>query len=153
MDTSERLEALLSPVAESSGLLLEEVAVVGPPRQRVVRVVLDLPDGPGGVTSDQIAEASRAISAALDATDEVQGSYTLEVTTPGATRPLTLARHFRRAQGRLVTLTTAQATMTGRLAAVEGDNVHLEHDGTTTVVPLTDITQGRIELEMRRLEE
>src|SRR5699024_10468537 len=99
-----QVEELLEPVVAGAGLHLEGVQVSGASRRRLVRVTVDLPDGPGGVGSDLLAEVSRAVSSRLDeAEDLLAGSYLLEVSTPGVSRPLQTARHFRRAQGRLVT--------------------------------------------------
>jgi ribosome maturation factor RimP len=153
------LQAVLGPVVTGTGLFLEGVEVSGPARKRLVRVTVDLPDGPGGVGTDQLGEVSRAVSDALDAVDDaLEGAYLLEVTTPGVSRPLTEARHFRRAVGRLVTLQTSDGPVTGRVVAVDADAVHLSQEKgkgapTTRAVPLATITRGKVELELRRADE
>lgn len=153
------LEAVLGPVVAGTGLFLEGVEVSGPARKRLVRVTVDLPDGPGGVGTDQLGEVSRAVSDALDAVDDaLEGAYLLEVTTPGVSRPLTEARHFRRAQGRLVTVQTSDGSMTGRVVAVDHDAVHLSEEKgkgapVKRVVPLATITSGKVEIELRRADE
>lgn len=158
-DLAARLHEVLQPVVTGSGLFLEGVAVTGPARRRLVRVTVDLPDGPGGVSSDRLGEVSHAVSAALDDVDDaLEGAYLLEVTTPGVTRPLTEARHFRRAQGRLVTVHTADGEVTGRVVDVDADAVHLDDESgkggpTRHEVPLARITKGRIEVELRRADE
>ena len=144
------LRDVLDPVVADAGLFLEEVGVSAAGRRSVVRVVVDLPDGPGGVGSDALAEVSRKISAALDESDPVRGAYTLEVSTPGVSRPLTTARHFRRATGRLVRLETTGGRVRGRVAEVTGEGVVLEVDGARREVPLTDITSGTVEPELSR---
>lgn len=155
-DLAVRLHELLAPVVTGSGLYLEDVDVSGPARKRLVRVTVDLPDGPGGVGSDQLGDVSRAVSAALDDVDDaIEGAYLLEVTTPGVSRPLTKARHFRRAEGRLVTIDTTDGSVTGRVTAVDPDTVHLLEESAKGgqkrhEVPLASITQGRIEIELRR---
>lgn len=158
-DLAARLHEVLAPVVTGSGLYLEHVDVSGPARKRLVRVTVDLPDGPGGVDSDQIGEVSRVVSDALDEVDDaLEGAYLLEVSTPGVARPLTEARHFRRAQGRLVTVGTTEGNLTGRVVAVEGDVVQLDDESgkggpKRHEVPLTSITKGRIEVELRRAAE
>lgn len=158
-DLAARLHEALAPVVTGSGLFLEGVDVSGPARKRLVRVTVDLPDGPGGVSSDQLGEISKEVSEALDAVDDaLEGAYLLEVTTPGVSRPLTEARHFRRAQGRLVTVSTAEGSVTGRVVAVDADAVHLEDETAKGgpkrhEVPLASITRGRIEVELRRPSE
>lgn len=158
-DLAVRLHEILAPVITGSGLFLEDVDVSGPARKRLVRVTVDLPDGPGGVGSDQLGDVSKAVSAALDEVDDaLEGAYLLEVTTPGVTRPLRDARHFRRAEGRLVTITTTDGSVTGRVVAVDPEVVHLEEESAKGgprrhEVPLASITQGRIEVELRRAAE
>lgn len=156
-DLSDHLRGVLDPVVTGVGLYLESVDVAGPPRRRVVRVTVDLPDGPGGVGSDRLSEVSHQVSTALDDVDDVlEGAYLLEVSTPGVERPLTDARHFRRAEGRLVTVQTPDGPVTGRVRAVDADAVRLElqdrRRGTTTTrtVPWAGISSAHVEVELRR---
>lgn len=143
---SELLTTHLEPVVAGAGLFLEGVSVSAAGRRTVVRVVVDLVDGPGGVSSDALAEVSRAVSRALDDAGLVPGPHTLEVTTPGVDRPLTEPRHFRRAVGRLVTVTTGAGTTTGRLTEVRDDLVVLGG----SEIPLADITVALVQVELVR---
>lgn len=158
-DLAKHLHDVLDPVVSGSGLFLEGVDVSGPARRRMVRVTVDLPDGPGGVGSDRLGEVSHAVSNALDEVDDaLEGSYLLEVTTPGIDRPLTEPRHFRRAEGRLVTVQTADGPTTGRVVAVDGGTLRLEQEqakggSQRCDVPLAMITKGNIEAELRRAPE
>jgi len=94
------LERLLEPVVRAAGMDLESVRVGSAGRRRLLRVVVD---ADGGVSLDDIALVSREVSARLDATGAMgEAPYTLEVSSPGVDRPLTLPRHWRRAVGRLV---------------------------------------------------
>jgi len=88
------------------------------------------------VDLDAVAEATRAISEVLDDSDALGSApYTLEVTSPGVGRPLTVPRHFRRNVGRLVRLTLegdgdgAGQRVTGRLLAAGADLVWLRPEG------------------------
>lgn len=154
-----QLQEVLAPVVSSTGLFLEGVEVSGPARKRLVRVTVDLLDGPGGIGSDQLGDVSKAISTALDAVDDIlEGAYLLEVSTPGVSRPLTEARHFRRAVGRVVTVQTTDGEVGGRVIAVDADAVHLakaqrKGEPIEQAVPLATITRGRVEVELRRAED
>nr|NLD40659.1 ribosome maturation factor RimP [Actinomycetales bacterium] len=119
----EKLRAIVESAVGSVGLLLEDVSATPAGRRTVVRVTIDLVDGPGGVTSDQLADATRAVSDALDSEDPIPGTYTLEVTTPGIDRPLTTPRHFRRAIGRLARVETADGATEGRISAADDEQV------------------------------
>lgn len=140
---SELLTPHLEPVVAAAGLYLEGVSVSPAGRRTVVRVIVDLPDGPGGVSSDALAEVSRAVSRSLDEAGVLPGPHVLEVTTPGVDRPLTEARHFRRAVGRRVAVTTPTGTTTGRLDAARADTVLV--DGAE--ISLEEISAARVLVE------
>jgi ribosome maturation factor RimP len=148
------VRALAEPLAREAGLVIENVTVTPAGKRRVLRVTVDLPeDRTGGVPMDSVATAAQAISAALDESSVMGGlPYTLEVSSPGADRPLTERRHWMRARGRLVELIPpagaapawpAKAAI-GRLTAVTEAGLIL--DGAREV-SWQDIGSGRVELE------
>lgn len=151
--TAARLAHLLAPVVEQTGADLENVDVSKAGKRSVVRVVVDRD---GGVSMDDVADVSRAVSDALDALDEAEPgvlgpSYVLEVTSPGVDRPLTLAPHWRRNVGRLVTVVPHEgSSVTGRLVAADEAAVVLDVDGTERTVALTDVARGAVQVEFSR---
>jgi ribosome maturation factor RimP len=142
------LEALERPLAQS-GLDLEGVEVSQAGRRSLVRVLVDQD---GGVTLDDIAEATHLVSDVLDTSDVMgESSYTLEVTSPGTDRPLTLARHWRRNTDRLVTVSThSGGTFTGRVLAADEDHARLDVDGATREVAYDDVAKARVQIEFNR---
>ncbi len=128
-DDRERLSALLGPVVEEAGLVLEDAALKPGGTGLVLQVLVDLPeDRTDSVDLDRIAQVSRALSDALDREDPVPGSaYELEVSSPGATRDLEAPRHWRRSIGRLVRVTPVEGEkFTARLLEVGDDGVVLQ---------------------------
>ncbi len=92
--------ALIEPVVSSLGLDLEAVRISNVGRRKLVKVIVD---GDQGLTLDLVADVSRAVGAALDDSRALgDADWTLEVTSPGVERPLSLPRHWRRAVGRMV---------------------------------------------------
>jgi ribosome maturation factor RimP len=154
MDMSRQIADLATPGADAAGLVVDGVTVSPAGKRTRVTITLDLPETEVGSASlDAIAVASRAIGKALDEADVPKTEYTLEISTPGTDRPLTERRHFLRARTRLVTLDLAEgATATGRIVDVEGDDVVLDVDGERTAYALSDIADGRIEIEMKKLK-
>jgi ribosome maturation factor RimP len=132
------------------------VAVAG--RRRVLRVIID---ADGGVSLDDIALASRELSVRLDrATEMGDQPYTLEVSSPGVDRPLTLPRHWRRNVGRLVVAAGAESGQVGRGERIEGritgvseSGVILERDGATREYSYADLGPGRVQVEFGHLDD
>jgi ribosome maturation factor RimP len=159
-----RLAGWIEPVVAEAGYDLEELVVTPAGRRSVVRVVVDRDQG---VTLDDIAEVSRAVSEVLDRNDDGMGRtpYVLEVTSPGVDRPLTQERHWRRNLGRLVTVAVGPAgrtqEVTGRVTVVDGAGVTLavEAQGkpgakkrppTPREVPWAELGTGRVQVEFGR---
>ena len=114
--TRDRIEAELVDPLSALGFDVEAVEVTPAGKRRVLRVAVDKD---GGVTLDDVADATREVSRVLDESD-VMGElpYTLEVTSRGVDRPLTLPRHWRRNADRLAKVTlTDGTTVTGRIGA------------------------------------
>jgi ribosome maturation factor RimP len=128
------------------GLDLDAVELRGTGPRRLLRVVIDRD---GGVPLDAITKTSRELSQELDRS-EVMGvvGYTLEVTSRGVDRPLTLTRHWTRNVGRLVVIATvAGERIRGRIAAASAERVDLD-DGTE--VRIADINSAFIEPELKK---
>ncbi|KQY20623.1 hypothetical protein ASD16_20185 [Cellulomonas sp. Root485] len=136
---ADRVRDVVEPAVDAAGLLLEDVTVRKAGSRSVVEVVLDVTeDDETGLDLDRVAEATRAVSDALDAADIIVGEYTLDVMSPGVDRPLTERRHFTHAVGHLVTVTLLDGgSLTGRLTEVD------RSDDAIVVVPVTPGLKGR----------
>ena len=147
--TPDSLGQVLQPAASGLGLDLEDVSVSIAGRRRLLRVVVDKD---GGVTLDDVAEATRELSRQLDATDAMgEHAYTLEVTSPGLDRPLTAPRHWRRNLCRLVAVTDADGrTITGRIVDCDDEQAAIDVDGTRRSVRYTDVAKARVQVEFNR---
>jgi ribosome maturation factor RimP len=102
--TIERLWRVLEPYVAAEGIELDDLEVRGGGRSRLVQVVVD---APGGVDVDRVAELARGLSRVLDEADPLDGSYTLEVGSPGLERALRRPAHYRKSVGREVSITTS----------------------------------------------
>jgi ribosome maturation factor RimP len=149
-DSSRIHEVLGDPLA-ALDLDLEAVELTPAGKFRVLRIAVDKD---GGVTLDDIAEATKAVSAELDESDVMgEQAYTLEVTSPGTDRPLTLPRHWRRNQGRLVkvALTDGRA-VTGRITSSDDSRAVVNVDGAAQEVAYADVAKAKIQIEFNRKE-
>ena len=153
------LAALLSRVVEETGLDLEDVSVTRVGHRAEVRVLVDKD---GGVSLDDVAVVSQAISTVLDlpAADAILGEqpYVLEVSSPGVDRPLVNARQWRRATGRLVRVRLAAGTeITARIVTADTDGVRLAVVGAKPGAPareqaygFDELGPGRVQVEFNR---
>jgi ribosome maturation factor RimP len=160
-----RLTGWVQPTVAAAGYDLEELVVRPAGQRSVVRVVVDRDQG---VSLDDVAELSRALSEVLDAQDEALGRspYVLEVTSPGVDRPLTAPRHWRRNVGRLVGVAVgpdgAREQLTARVLRVEDGGVVLavEKGGTKKgqvrravgerTVGWAELGEARVQVEFTR---
>jgi ribosome maturation factor RimP len=159
------LARVLEPVVRAAGMDLESVRVSRAGRRRLVKLVVD---ADGGVGLDAIAEVSRVVSARLDASDAMgEVPYTLEVSSPGVDRPLTEPRHWRRAQGRLVSAPLAVAggddqgrtgaprrppTFQGRILVAGDTSVTLDIDGDKVELDYAELGPGQVQVEFGRAD-
>ncbi|MFG2869929.1 ribosome maturation factor RimP [Streptomyces sp. NPDC048338] len=158
---SDRLRGLLEPLVHAKDLDLEEIEVSRAGRRGLLRVIVDSDEG---VELDACAELSRVISEKLDETDAMgEGEYVLEVSSPGADRPLTQHRHYVRATGRLVKLRLTDSAGGGeviaRILTVDDDGLDLEVPGvkgrkpTARRVEFAEIAKARVEIEFSRKDK
>ncbi|WGX94780.1 ribosome maturation factor RimP [Nocardioides sp. L-11A] len=153
--TAERIEhVLVAPLAEL-GLDLEAVELTPAGKRRVLRIAVDTD---GGLTLDDVAAATKVIDRILE-DDGPDGAaralgelpYTLEVTSRGVDRPLTLPRHWRRNAGRLVKVTlTGDDTVTGRIGASDDDGVVLDVAGVERRLAYGDVVRALVQIEFNR---
>ena len=148
-DTRDRLAEELTGPIDALGLDLEAVDLTSAGKRRVLRVAIDKD---GGVTMDDIADATREVSRVLDDTSVMgEQAYTLEVSSPGVDRPLTLPRHWRRNSGRLVKVSPVEGEpVTGRITATDDEGAVLDVEGTEQRVAYADVKKAKIQIEFKR---
>lgn len=147
--TRDQIERELSGPLSALGLDLESVEVTPAGKRRILRVAVDKD---GGVTLDDVAGTTREVERVLDDSDVMgEHPYTLEVTSRGVDRPLTLPRHWRRNTDRLVKVTLADDdTITGRILSSDDHVACLDIDGTTREIAYTDIAKALVQIEFNR---
>jgi ribosome maturation factor RimP len=122
------ITAAAERVAASEGLELVEVVLRGSGASRLLRVVIDKPEG---VSLNDCETVSRQLGAILDVEELVPGGrYQLEVSSPGIERKLFRPKDFQRFVGRPIKVTLHDAregrkTFEGTLAGFAEDVVQL----------------------------
>lgn len=153
MALKDQISQHIAPALQQAGYFLEDINIVSPGKHRIVTVIVD---GEESLNLDQVTLASKLVSELLDEASFMgETPFTLEVTSPGIDRPLTLPRHFSKNVDRLLKVTkTDGAVVTGRILA------NTETDVTLSVVEkketkeitfsLGDIRRAQVEIEFNR---
>jgi ribosome maturation factor RimP len=142
----DRLTSLLRPVVEGLGYELWELECAPGRAGGFVRLYID---AEAGITLEDCERVSRAVSEVLDEADPVAGQYTLEVSSPGADRPLRTAAHFARFAGAVVFVELVQPVdgrrrYKGRLVAAGAEAVEVEVDGRRYALPIAGIRKAHV---------
>jgi ribosome maturation factor RimP len=155
MALKDQISEHITPALHKAGYFLEDVNLVSPGQHRIVTVIVD---GESALNLDQVTVASKLVSELLDeATFMGETPFTLEVTSPGIDRPLTLPRHFAKNIDRLLKVTkTDGVVVTGRILSNSESDVTLsvteKKDVKEVVISLADIKRAQVEIEFNRKE-
>lgn len=98
------IEELVTPIVEELNLELVDIEFVKEGRSWFLRVYVDNPDG--NIDIEQCAQVSERLSLLLDENDPVEQNYYLEVSSPGAERPLKKEADFEKAVGKFIYVKT-----------------------------------------------
>ena len=148
MALKDQIFDLVAPLVTKAGLVLEEVQVQTPGKNRFVTIIVD---SETGLNLDQVTDASRLIGEAMDSAPFMGDTpYTLEVTSPGVDRPLTAPRHWRKNVDRLVKIVKLDGDVCkGRITSASDDEVTLD----CCTVSIAEIKRATIEVEFNRSEK
>ena len=124
--STEQLTELVQPSLRHLGLDLVDLQW-RPGRTSVLRLVID---SASGVSLDDCERVSHAVGAVLDAYDPIAGRYALEVSSPGAERPLRSELEWQSAVGRRINVRVhsgdAELIVEGRLLHLDDTTVEVE---------------------------
>jgi ribosome maturation factor RimP len=149
-DTIFNIKELLEPILAEYRLELYDMVFKGTGRKGMLRVYIDREEG---VTIDDCANVSRELGTLLDVHDVIEGSYTLEVSSPGLTRELRNPFDFMRYKGKKVKIKTEVAiqdrnVFIGKLLEYEDDCARVETESGTYVIPYSHIEKANLELDL-----
>ena len=139
------IQALVGPIAAEHQMEVVELTCRSQGGQLMVRVLVDRV---GGVTIQQCAVVNQRIHQALDTASLIDGSYTIEVSSPGLDRPMVTTRDFERAVGEELTLDVRIGEgrcreLTGMLLAVQPEAIVLKTLGGNITLPMKEIRTAR----------
>lgn len=144
------VEELVTPIVTEMGLELVDIEYVKEGKNWFLRVFID---SPTGIDIDQCGVVSERLSEKLDEVDPIPHNYFLEVSSPGAERPLKKMKDFERAVGKNVYVKTyepidGQKEFEGLLTAFDGQTVTLEvkvkTKKKTVTIPYEKVASARL---------
>ena len=137
----------LEPVLAEQGYELVEVEYVRQGPRWTLRLYIDKD---AGVTLDDCETASRVVSPQLDETDVIEGSYVLEVSSPGFDRPVRKPKDFERFAGERIRVKTllpvdGRRQFAGELKGFQDGLVTVDCDGTTYSIHIENLQKANLD--------
>jgi len=142
-----KIERTINPTVESMGFELVRVLLIGSGKP-TLQIMAERPDG--GISLDECAKLSQAISAVLDVENVLEDtSYYLEVGSPGIDRPLTRLKDFERYKGQEAKLEIEPAIegrkrFRGHLQGVKGEIVLITTEEGNKEIPFHSIEKAKL---------
>jgi ribosome maturation factor RimP len=148
------LMRLLEPPIEALGFDVVDIEFAQAGRGGVLRIFIDAQAKGSslGITVDDCANVSHAVSQVLETQDPIKGHYTLEVSSPGFDRILRTRAHFERFIGERI-FAELKLPIDGRrryvgvLKSIADDTIVMEVDGKAHSLPLERIQKARLRPE------
>ena len=150
---ADRIAALIGPSLTAMGYDLVRVMIDGKRHARV-QIMAERSDG-SGMGVEDCAQISRHVSALFEVEDPIEGSYTLEVSSPGIDRPLMKPADYARFAGHVAKVELKYARdsrrrFTGTIKGLEGDAdaraVVLDTEEGSVSLPLAEIERAKLVL-------
>ena len=153
-----QLLELIEPVAESLGLDIVRVRLMGGTLRRRLQIMAERPSD-HDIAVEECARLSRAVSEVFDAADPINGEYLLEVSSPGVDRPLTRLTDFDLFEGYEARLESdrmieGRKRFKGVIAGTEGDNVAMDLEGEedTALIPFDWLVDAKLVLTVELMK-
>ena len=148
-DAIDRVRAMVLPIVRDEGMEVVDIEYRRESGGWVLRLILDKE---GGVTLDDCTRVSQEVGRNLDVEDIIPTSYTLEVSSPGLTRPLKTEKDFLKYLQRLVKVKTVdpienRRQFKGRLQGVSENGVEIQVDGKIFQIPFSNLAKANLEVD------
>jgi ribosome maturation factor RimP len=150
-DVISSVTQILAPILETETLALYDVEFIKRSKNSILRIYIDRE---GGVNHSHCQAVSNRLSAQLDVEDIIDGSYTLEVSSPGITRNLKKEAHFIKSSGQLVKITFTKEfappqQIIGTLQVEEGKlfQIFPKSGGDPVEFNFDDVARARLEID------
>lgn len=145
MSVQDDVASAIRPIIEAGGNYLEEIKIVAAGKRKLITIIID---SDSYLNLDQVTAVSRDISEVIENVSSLGDTpFTLEVTSPGTDRPLTLPRHWKKNQGKLVKISLLEGgSAEGRIN--NSDDLAVELDSGS--IKFADIKKALLQIEFKK---
>jgi len=149
VDVIDHVNSLVSGYLSENGIELVEISYRREQGGMVLRLLVDTQEG---ITLEECEALNNYLSEVLDKEEVVNEHFFLEVASPGLDRPLVTDRDFARLMDkelyiRMYEPVDGKREHAGKLIGIERDNVVIEADGVSTVIPRAKIAKATLKVE------
>ena len=143
------VEAMIQPYLGDNGFELVDIEYIKEGSNWFLRIFVDKE---GGIDIDECGRISEYVSEQLDKNDPISGAYFLEVSSPGAERPLKKAEDVRKAVGKYVLVTTYEPVdgakeFEGHLSSFDGETVVVKAGKKEHAIPYGKVASARLAIQ------
>jgi ribosome maturation factor RimP len=148
MSNKEQVTAAITPIIESLGFYVEDIAITSAGKRSMLTVIVD---GDTHLSLDQVTVATKAISEIVENLPTLGNNpFTLEVTSPGLDRPLTKPRHWQKNKDRLIKIILNDGKeITGRIKDSTQSAVTVDEQ----VINFADMKRATLEIEFKQVNK
>jgi ribosome maturation factor RimP len=148
MSNKEQVAAAITPIIESLGFYVEDIAITAAGKRSMLTVIVD---GDTHLSLDQVTVATKAISEIVENLPTLGNNpFTLEVTSPGLDRPLTKPRHWQKNKDRLIKIILNDGKeMQGRIKDSTQSSVTIDEQ----VINFADMKRATLEIEFKQVNK
>lgn len=149
IDKIEKVKELITSYLEERGIELVDITYRREQGGMTLRLLVDNPDG---IKVNECEELNNFLGEALDKEGAISERYILEVSSPGLDRPIRTDRDFERVMGKELNITTYEPvdgtkTHSGKLIGMDKENIVVESNGVSTVIPRAKIARAVLKIE------
>ena len=145
----DRVYALADPMLSNEGMELVDIEYRRESKGWVLRLYIDKT---GGVTLDDCTRMSQEVGRSLDVEDFISDPYTLEVSSPGLTRPLRKEKDFMKYRNQMIKVKTIapienRRQFKGKLLDISEGRIEMKTDDGMIQIPLSNVAKANLEIE------
>jgi ribosome maturation factor RimP len=145
-----RVHSIADPILSNEGIELVEIEYRRESTGWVLRLYIDKE---GGVTLSDCTRISQEVGRSLDVEDFIYFPYTLEISSPGLTRPLKKEKDFIKYCNSMIKVKTLEPIhhrrqFKGKLLSVLGGQIEIETEEGVLQIPLSQVGKANLEFDL-----